>query len=302
MLSNIKRFANRNFNVQVANKKPIPVKMTGNDELPALLKQVIAELKRNRKELSAIRTATSGRYMDEVAEVYAHQVLPFKESLEMLAESDASLARFGDGEFRLMLRSEFNLNFQINSKELQYQLRDVFETQSSDLLIGFPFLFRDAHWSNVYAELWPSLKPLISPQQRFINAHITRPRAFETLGQQAVDLWRNVWDQKDAVIVTGEGSRFDLIPELFDNLGRVDFVHSTPMNAFADLERVVAETQKKNPDLVIISLGPAGTILAKLLSEQGIRALDIGHLSSSYLNVMQGHARPERTPALRQAQ
>ncbi|MGO2938844.1 MAG: GT-D fold domain-containing glycosyltransferase, partial [Glutamicibacter arilaitensis] len=276
--------------------------ITGNDELPALLKQVIAKLKRNRKELSAIRTATSGRYMDEVAEVYAHQVLPFKESLEMLAESDASLSRFGDGEFRLMLRSEFNLNFQINSKELQYQLRDVFETQSSDLLIGFPFLFRDAHWSNVYAELWPSLKPLISPQQRFINAHITRPRAFETLGQQAVDLWRNVWDQKDAVIVTGEGSRFDLIPELFDNLGRVDFVHSTPMNAFADLERVVAETQKKNPDLVIISLGPAGTILAKLLSEQGIRALDIGHLSSSYLNVMQGHARPERTPALRRAQ
>ncbi|MFJ2317205.1 GT-D fold domain-containing glycosyltransferase, partial [Glutamicibacter sp. NPDC087661] len=71
-------------------------------------------------------------------------------------------------------------------------------------------------------------------------------------------------------------------------------------DAFTDLERVVSETLEKNPDLAIISLGPAGTVLAKKLSERGIRALDIGHLSSSYLNVVQGQARPEHTPATRQ--
>lgn len=300
LLSKIKEIANRTFHVEIRNKKPIPVKMGGQEELPALLKQVIAELKKSRNELTAIRTATTGRYMDEVAEVYAHQVLPFKESLELLATSNASIARFGDGEFRLMLRPEFNLGFQSNSKELQYQLREVFETQSEDLLIGFPFLFRDAHWSNVYAELWPSLKPLVNPQQKYINAHITRPRVFEVLGQEAVELWRKVWDRKDAVIITGEGSRFDLVPELFDNLKTADFIHSTPKDAFTDLERVVSETLEKNPDLAIISLGPAGTVLAKKLSERGIRALDIGHLSSSYLNVVQGHARPEHTPATRQ--
>ncbi|MGV2961550.1 hypothetical protein ACNPON_15355, partial [Glutamicibacter sp. AGC13] len=77
MLSKIKEIANRTFHVEIRNKKPIPVKMGGQEELPALLKQVIAELKKNRNELTAIRTATTGRYMDEVAEVYAHQVLPF---------------------------------------------------------------------------------------------------------------------------------------------------------------------------------------------------------------------------------
>lgn len=305
MLTQLKRLSNKVFNVQIRNGQAIPVRITNKSGQPdnseKILQKIHEELKTQRKELSAIRSAVSSDVMQSVTDFHQRQVMSMRESLELLASSDSSLARFGDGEFRLMLRPEFNLRFQQNSPELQDELRKTFMSTSENVLIGFPQLFRDAHWSHVYSELWDMLKEIIHPQQRFINAHITRPRAFEVMGNQAVTLWRNVWDGQNACIVTGEGSRFDLVDELFDNLESTNVIYSKPTNAFDDLERLVAEVQNLQTDLVLISLGPAGTVLAYKLAQLGIRALDIGHLSSSYLNVMKGDARPEATPVIRKS-
>ena len=303
MLTRLKNFSNKIFNVQVRNGQPIVVRLTNKSGQPDIaektLQKILDELKLQRKELSAIRSGVNTDLMHDVTNFHSRQVRSMHESLELLASSEASLARFGDGEFRLMLRPEFNLRFQQNSRQLQEDLKEVFMSKSDDLLVGFPLQFRDAHWSHLYAELWHMLKELIHPEQKFINAHITRPKAFELMGNQAVDLWRQVWDGQDACVVTGEGSRFDLVDELFDNLKSVDFVYSTPNNAYTDVDRLVEEVQQHEAKLVLISLGPAGTVLAYKLAKLGIRALDIGHLSSSYLNVMKGDARPEATPVIR---
>lgn len=302
MLDRIRQAANRVFNVKVVNSSPIPVKLDspiGADQTQVkLLRQIHAELKTHRRELETIRLAATSEVMQDVSAFHRTQVKTLLETLELLASTEMSLARFGDGEFRLMLLNDFNLRFQKNSPALQDDLRNVFTSDGSNVLVGFPQLFRDAHWSGVYQELWPKLSQLTTSERSYACAHITRPQAFSTLGNRAVELWRKVWEGKKVAIVTGEGSRFELIPELFDNLSGHEFIYSMPTGAYDDLERVEALAAKSDCDLVLIALGPAGGILAHRLAAIGKRALDIGHLSSSYDNVFKGAPRPEATAVI----
>ncbi|MGP9787605.1 GT-D fold domain-containing glycosyltransferase [Glutamicibacter sp. 287] len=305
MLEKLKKAADRVFNVKLVNGKPIPVSlensMTDTKEIEKILRQIHGELKSQKRELETIRLSATSDIMQSVSTFHSRQVMSFRESLNVLATTDKSLARFGDGEFRLMQLSDFNLRFQANSPDLQVALREVFTSENDKLLIGFPQLFRDAHWSGVYQELWPNLKELILSSQSFANAHMTRPQAFSVLGDEAVRLWRKVWEGKKVVFVTGADSRFELIPELFDNLAGHETVLSKSVDAYTDLPRLTETLSDTNADMVLIALGPSGTILASKLANLGVRALDIGHLPNSYQNVFKGAQRPESIPVTRKA-
>lgn len=303
MLDKLKKAADRVFNVKLVNEKPLSVSIENpvgdTAEVEKILRQIHGELKSHKRELETIRLSATSEIMQSVSTFHSRQVMSLRESLEILATTDKSLARFGDGEFRLMLLNDFSLRFQRNSPELQADLRSVFTSKNENLLTGFPQLFRDAHWSGVYQELWPTLRELVISSQSFANAHITRPQAFSLLGDEAVTLWRKVWEGKQVVIVTGEDSRFELIPELFDNLAGHQLVLSKSVDAYAEVSLISDSLSDTDADIVLIALGPTGTILASKLANSGIRALDIGHLPNSYLNVFKGAQRPESTPITR---
>lgn len=57
---------------------------------------------------------------------------------------------------------------------------------------------------------------------------------------------------------------------------------------------------ERDSDIFIVSMGPAGTVLSHQIAATGRRALDIGHLSAAYLNVMKGQGLPERSPLVRE--
>lgn len=263
------------------------------------LKGILKELQTQRRTLEAIRIAATAEVVGTVQSFVHDRQLDMFETLEMLATSDMSFARFGDGEFRLLVRPDFNLRFQDNSPALRDALGQVLSSQDESLLVGFPQLYRDAHWSGIWAELWSDLQPYLAGDQQYGNSHVTRPVAFRSLGERGVALWRQVWDGKRVGVVTGEGSRFDLIPELFDNVASTTTFSSTATNGFEDLDRVRAEVLASDVDLVLIALGPAGTVLAAQLAEAGRRSLDIGHLSDSYANIFSGAPRPESKPVKR---
>jgi hypothetical protein len=257
------------------------------------------ETKRMRDAVENIRHITMAPIRREVGEVLQVRQLGFMETIDVLRTERKSLARFGDGEFRLMYRLEHKLKFHRNSPELMLALQRVLVSPSEHTLVGMPQVFMGIHWSIVFAETWHFLRPMIATQERFANSHVTRPMFFEHHGQDAVDAWRSVWEGRDAAVVTGHGSRFDLVPALFDNLGSVSEVYSTPTDAFFDLDRLTGEIEDTGRDLVLLSLGPAATVAADLLAAKGIQALDIGHLSSSYENVLEGADLPEHVPAIR---
>jgi hypothetical protein len=255
---------------------------------------------KTRRTVESLKTIAGAPLLSRVREAIMPKQLGFIETLERIREEELSFARFGDGEFRLMTRLDFNLSFQDNSPGLQEELSSALQGEGAPkLLIGLPYVFVDLHWTTVYHEVWHQIEPLLHASQRFGMTHVSRPIMFQALGQEAVEAWTSLWAGRDVVIVTGQGSRFDLEPALFDCVASSRFEYSMPRDAFSDLDALVDRLNDGSDDLVLISLGPTGTLLAHRLAQAGRRALDIGHLSSSYNNIMKGGAFPEHTPITR---
>ncbi|GAA2505890.1 GT-D fold domain-containing glycosyltransferase [Winogradskya humida] len=266
-------------------------------ETNALLVDIRWELKQQRKYLEGFRALASTPIYAEIREFTEARQYGFEETMRRVAQERLSLARFGDGELKIMLRPQFGLKFQPWSAGLAGELRAVLEMDGYDpdrLLVAFPYTIRDVHWTGVWLDLWPEVKPLLNPDVHYGSAHVTRPVFFAQLGERGVQLWRDVWDGQRICVVTGEGSRFKLEPALFDNAKSVEFLYSTPQDAYADLSRLKNELERREADkLYLLALGPCGTLVAAWLSQRGRWAIDMGHISESWANVFAGGAWPE---------
>ena len=262
-----------------------------------LLFDIRWELKEQRKYLEGFPAHASTAMFAELREFTEAHQLGFEETVRRVARDRLSLARFGDGELKIMLRPQYNLRFQPWSAGLAGDLRAVLSLDGYDperLMVGFPYTFRDAHWTSVWLDIWPEVKPLLDYSATYGASHVSRPLYFSHLGPRGTQLWRDVWDGQAICIVTGEGSRFHLEPALFDGAKSIDFVNSTATDAYADLPRLMEVLQAENPDkLYLLSLGPAGTLVAAWLSKLGRWAIDVGHISESWANVFAGGQWPE---------
>lgn len=260
------------------------------------LERIEANSERVESELRTLRIASTQVTMREVHEFIASRQMTYRETLETLVRHERSFARFGDGELRLMVDPMYRLGFQVNEPDLRDALRACLQQENPDLLVGWPRAFWTTHNTTLWAVVWDRVKSLVPPETRFGNSHVSRPDCFQALGDEAVELWRQVWDGRAVTVVTGRGSRFDLEPRLFDNIAGHDTVLTTPRNAFADIDRLEREILAK-PDtasrLHLLALGPTGTVLAARLAAAGIRAIDVGHLANSYRFVVDGGPYPE---------
>lgn len=273
-------------------------------ELASSVGTLVDQVRGLRKTADSIRLEVASSTLDDVFNTIQPRLMSMPETLKVLAESEASLARFGDGEFRMLLRPDIDIQFQKNSPQLRDQLLKILSTSSSDrLLVGFPPPYRGPHWSGVWADNWPSLKNILPGWGRFANAHISRPPFFEHFREEGVGMWRDVWKDKVVCVITGRGSRFELFPELFDNVKSVSSIEAPPKNAFSQIDSILDQVNKDvKTDIFLIALGPAGTVLASRIAAIGRRGLDVGHVASSYLNVVKGGVRPEDQPFIKKTQ
>ena len=262
-----------------------------------ILTDIRWELQEQRKYLETFRHYIAHDVLAEVGAFTRERQYSFEQTIQQITTRRLSFARFGDGEFRTMLRSEFNLKFQPWSADLAADLRQVLTFEGYDpekLMLGFPYPYRNLHWSGVWLDIWEELRPLLRTDLMWGNSHLSRPIFFQQLGQRGVDMWRNVWADREICVVTGENSRFSLTPELFDNVKATKFVYSTPVDAYADLPRLMKVLEDENPEqLFLLSLGPAGTLVTAWLAKTGRWAIDIGHISDSWANVFAEGQWPE---------
>ncbi|GAA0202562.1 GT-D fold domain-containing glycosyltransferase [Glutamicibacter creatinolyticus] len=261
----------------------------------AQAKEWLAAVKWSNRLADVTRLSSLAPIYDELHEVLESRQLSMLETVQSISNKRLSFARFGDGEFRLMLRPNYDIKFQRNSPQLANDLRRILTEPVDGLLIGVPQVFHDLFWSHMWADLWPQLRTMIGERKGpFGNAHVSRPPYFSRLGDEGVQAWRSVWDGRDVAVVAGAGSKFELVPELFDNLKSVSRVDSLPEHAYLHVLETEERVLRSGADLALISLGPAGTVLASRLAVKGIQALDIGHLSSSWESIFQGADTPER--------
>jgi hypothetical protein len=268
------------------------------EETNKALRDIRNELREHRKYLEAFRHVVARDMLQEVADFTAEHQLGFDRTLERIVRERLSFTRFGDGELRIMLRPEFNLRFQRWSSGLADDLRAVLTYDGFDpgrLFVGFPYPYRSLYWSDLWLDIWPDLRPLLRTDIPYGTTHVTRPIFFERMGQDGVDLWRQVWQDREVCFVTGESSRFEVVPALFDNVASSRFVHSTAVNAYNDLPRLMKKLADEDPGvLYLVALGPAGTLVTAWLARMGRWAIDVGHISASWANVFDGGMWPER--------
>lgn len=242
----------------------------------------------------------------EVRRVIQNRQLSMMDTMDQLV-AGKSIARWGDGEIKLMVQPEFDLMYQKSNTSLVADLRRMlagYDMTADRLLLALPTVFTTRLWMGIWSENWHVLGPILEVSTAsWGNTHISRPPFFQRHGTDAVAAWRRVWEGKRICVVAGRGSRFELLPELFDNVAGVIRVDSEPSDAYVtlpDLKRRPHDVD--DVDLFLLALGPSGTVMAgHLASEAGgaRQAIDIGHLASSYLNVFKGGKVPEQLPQKR---
>ena len=101
--------------------------------------------------------------------------------------------------------------------------------------------------------------------------------------EEYVNELKNIWKDRDIVIIEGEKSRLGTGNDLFDGAKSVSRILGPAENAYDKYNEILAEAKKISKDkLILLALGPTATILAYDLYKLGYQAVDIGHVDIEY--------------------
>jgi glycosyltransferase family protein len=94
---------------------------------------------------------------------------------------------------------------------------------------------------------------------------------------------KQIWEQKDLLIIEGEKSRLGVGNDLFNNSKSIKRIICPAKNAFNLYDKIIDQAKKfDNSNLVLLALGPTSTVLAYDLFKLGYQVIDIGHIDIEY--------------------
>lgn len=224
-----------------------------------------------------------------------------KETIKYIINNQCSISRFGDGEFELILEPDINLKFQNNSNKLAEKLEEVLKNNNRKLLICIPYSFNSFkgrtnysrkfwyNWggrNNQYHRIISIIKKYKNNSYIFGDSQITRPYIAYSTNKNAKQIFthfKDIWKDKDLLIVEGEKTRLGVGNDLFDNTKSIKRILAPAVNAFESYNQILKSIcDVYNGELVLIALGPTATILASDLADNGIWAIDLGHIDIEY--------------------
>ncbi len=228
------------------------------------------------------------------ARVALPHVLSLEETVQKIIDEKISIARFGDGEFRLIY-GEGDLSFQLLTPEISQRLKEVLFAKSGKLLICLnKFVFSDLlslrdfnkQWAVEYLKLnRHKIQSLLSPDKIYGSAEFTSAyivNAKMNHGEH-FSLLRKIWENRDIVIVQGNNITRTFRFNIYDNAKTVEYIEAPAQNAFRVYEQIFKEICCiDRSKLIVLVLGPTATILAHDLANEGYQALDLGHLAKDY--------------------
>lgn len=222
------------------------------------------------------------------------RVLSLEATVDLIKDHRMSVIRFGDGEMSLILGDQ-DLAFQKKDGALAKRLAEILKAGSESLLICIPGIWESlsgftsrSFWFSLhhlfrYGYVW---KGLLSLEQTYGDAFITRPyltykdkAASEKIFTKMIALWENL----DVVLIEGAKSRLGVGNDLFAKVKSLGRILCPAENAYSKYGAILEAARKTDKNkLILISLGPAGKVLAYDLFLAGYRVLDIGHIDMEY--------------------
>ncbi len=199
----------------------------------------------------------------------------------VLSESDtlnrvlagASLARFGDGEFKMAAHNA-GIKSQSADDALSERLRAIL-LDSGACMVGIP----NIHSETPKAGFWHKQErfcDLLEDSRRYVSSFITRPDSAPWIDEPSYwDRLESLWVGRDVTLVTGSSK--SLKAEDLVGAGIVTEISAPAQNAWADYESILKRVGR--PKRAIICLGPTATVMAVDLCARGVHAVDLGHIA-----------------------
>lgn len=224
-----------------------------------------------------------------------------EETVNMILAEKCSLARYGDGEIRLMEGD--NITFQDFNPVLAQKLKEVIMSNNKNVLIAIPIGLSSLKVNNEkeqsfwYHHLYKSIDiwyKYLNRSVLYSNSQISRfystTPAFlgesneEDIASIRIKNLKRLWDKRDCVFIEGEYSRLGVGNNCFENAKSIRRILCPAVNAFSKYDEIikcVLEYVNKE-ELLIIALGPTATVLSYELANNGYQCLDLGHIDIEY--------------------
>ena len=221
-------------------------------------------------------------------------VLSIDQSLDYLLEKGASVVRFGDGEMDLVAGR--SIVYQDFDPELSARLREIMSMESNErLMICLPDVFTGLERYSIDAQNFWSLNHLPHFLEKYKNICRAPWYGSTFISRPYIDLedktpsagyfakLKQLWQDKDLLIVEGLTSRSGVGNDLFDRARSIKRIICPSRNAYSKLE-AIKQAVREHADncLILTMLGPTAKVLVYDLVQEGYRALDIGHIDSEY--------------------
>ncbi|RSI26163.1 SP_1767 family glycosyltransferase [Streptococcus sanguinis] len=221
-------------------------------------------------------------------------VLSIDQSLDYLLEKGASVVRFGDGEMDLVAGR--SIVYQDFDPELSARLREIMSMESNErLMICLPDVFTGLERYSIDAQNFWSLNHLPHFLEKYKNICRAPWYGSTFISRPYIDLedktpsagyfakLKQLWQDKDLLIVEGLTSRSGVGNDLFDGARSIKRIICPSRNAYSKLE-AIKQAVREHADnrLILTMLGPTAKVLVYDLVQEGYRALDIGHIDSEY--------------------
>ncbi len=220
-------------------------------------------------------------------------IMSSEETLTYIAQHQCSLARYGDGEWRIQRGG--GEGYQSPSASLRRRLDQLIAAPHPDCLISLPNVFQSLEGFIPTAEaLW---RRILRLQRAWVyqcfaggyyygDALVSR-FYIDTLdvvrAQHIITLWKRLWKGRDLLIVEGEFARMGVNSNLFENVASIQRILCPSSEAWERYDDILATIkQHAQGKLVLLVLGPTATVLAYDLAQIGIQAIDCGHLEVEY--------------------
>lgn len=224
------------------------------------------------------------------------------QTIELITKNRLSVARFGDGEFDMILKIN-HPKYQRSNDGLSALLCEVLNSNNEDLLVCIPKAFEDSdlnilngkaarHWKRFMMRNRSKLYSVINLNKVYGNALFTR-NYIDLKNKDDSRCYFNkvkgIWKDRKVVIVEGRFTRFGVGNDLLDCAKSVSRILCPERNAFDKYSNILDVAIQENKDvLFLLALGPTATVLAYDLTKQGYQAIDIGHLDIEYEWLLQG--------------
>lgn len=248
------------------------------------------KVKRWMKDIAALIDYGLYRIGIRKCSIKVHSI---EETIDELIRTDKSMVRFGDGEIT-MIRGR-SLKLQKVEPEIIEGLKRIVGYQYEGLIVTIPEIFDDLSiYRKESRQFWRDhllfsrkvYERYCNKDRAYYNTSVSRfYYALEDKSKcgEWIEGIRQIWKDKDVVVVEGERTHNGVGNDLLDTARSVERIIGPASDAYRRMDEIIACCRKYPKDrLFLVSLGVAAKFFAETMFLEGYRVLDIGNLDMEY--------------------